>query len=194
MDKLRHSLKLYSFRARMQVVLALSAVIACLISLLCSYALVHYNLRIEMTDTQYKTAIHLMELEQKTDLSLDEIVSMIDEANLQLFVLSERDNALLSASELDQLETRTILTVLGGINAMPMTYVQMRENVVLIAAKPRLTLVMTSFWRVATLGAAFLTVFVLISAITAWRIAKPVSQITAATKRISEGDFTIKLP
>lgn len=194
MYKLRQLMKPYTFRARMQILLTLSALAACLISLVCSYAIASYNLRVEMTDREYNIAISMLELEQKTELSLDEIMDMVSTENINLRILTDVSDQRLTDIEMTQLEARTILTLIGSGFSMPVTYVQMKNAIVRIDATSRLPLIMTSFWRLSMIGLSFLVVFMIISVVSAWRIARPVSQMTAATARISEGDFNVQLP
>lgn len=192
MDKMRH-VRFYSFRARMQAALTLSAVIAGIVSLLCAYAYSHYNMRLDMMDTQYNAAINMLDLEQKTNLSINEIVSMMETDDVKIQIMSEAELPL-TEPDRHRLLTRTVLSLAGGGATMPVTYVMLKNATVRISADYRRSTFITAFWRVAVLGLSTSTLFILFSIFSAWRIAKPVSQLTRATKQVSEGDFSVQLP
>lgn len=193
MDKLHHAVMPYSYRAKMQLLLALSAVIACMVSLVCSYAYSHYFTRLDLADQEYSLAIAMLELNQKTNLSIDEIVSISQQENLLIERVPQFDQ-LLSGQEQAQLQNNTILAVLGNMQSMPVTYVLLENAVIRISSTQRVELFMTTFWRMGFLVVMLALVFLIVSLLSAQRIARPISQLTHATQQISSGDFSVQLP
>ncbi len=193
MNKLRHAVTPYSYQAKLQVLLTLSAIIACMISLVCSFAYSHYITRVDLADQEYSLAISMLELNQKTQLTTDEILVMSQQDNLTLERVPQFE-LLLTGQQMDQLQAHTILSVLGNFNAMPVTFVQLDDAVVRIASSQKANLFITTFWRMVFLCISLAIVFLLISMLSAHRIARPISQLTHATQLISSGDFSVQLP
>ena len=193
MNKLRHAVTPYSYQAKLQVLLTLSAIIACMISLVCSFAYSHYITRVDLADQEYSLAISMLELNQKTQLTTDEILVMSQQDNLTLERVPQFE-LLLTGQQMDQLQAHTILSVLGNFNAMPVTFVQLDDAVVRIASSQKANLFVTTFWRMVFLCISLAIVFLMVSMLSAHRIARPISQLTHATQLISSGDFSVQLP
>ena len=190
--KLREVLSPYSFRDKTRVYLIICIIAASLISLLGVYAYSNYAVRVETTKTEYSTALALLELEQKTELPLEELLEMAGNEDLQLQILQLPDQ-FLTASQLDQLETRTILAVVDSSTG-PFTFVKMQDEIVLIQTANHNMLLLNNFMRPALTGLLFSIVFLMMSFLSSSRIARPVSQLTRAVQHVSKGDFSIQLP
>lgn len=193
MNKLRHAVTPYSYQAKLQMLLTLSAIIACMISLVCSFAYSHYITRVDLADQEYTLAISMLELDQKTQLTTDEILVMSQQDNLTIERVPQFE-LLLTGQQMDQLQAHTILSVLGNFNAMPVTFVQLDDAVVRIASSQKANLFVTTFWRMVFLCISLAIVFLMVSMLSAHRIARPISQLTHATQLISSGDFSVQLP
>ena len=193
MNKLRQAVTPYSYQAKLQMLLTLSAIIACMISLVCSFAYSHYITRVDLADQEYTLAISMLELDQKTQLTTDEILVMSQQDNLTIERVPQFE-LLLTGQQMDQLQAHTILSVLGNFNAMPVTFVQLDDAVVRIASSQKANLFVTTFWRMVFLCISLAIVFLMVSMLSAHRIARPISQLTHATQLISSGDFSVQLP
>lgn len=193
MSKLSKAVRPYSYQAKLQLLLTLSAITACMVSLACSFAYTHYITRVDLADQEYNLAISMLELNQKTNLSTDEILTMSQQENVLLERVPQFD-LMLTGQQMDQLESHTILSIVGGFNTMPVTYVQLDNAVVRISSSKRANLFLNTFWRMVFLCVALATVFLLVSMISAHRIAQPISELTHATQLISSGDFSVQLP
>ena len=193
MNKLRQAVTPYSYQAKLQMLLTLSAIIACMISLVCSFAYSHYITRVDLADQEYSLAISMLELNQKTQLTTDEILVMSQQDNLTIERVPQFE-LLLTGQQMDQLQAHTILSVLGNFNAMPVTFVQLDDAVVRIASSQKANLFVTTFWRMVFLCISLAIVFLMVSMLSAHRIARPISQLTHATQLISSGDFSVQLP
>ena len=118
---------------------------------------------------------------------------MVESEGLQLRTI-DLPASFLSSADLDLLEDRTILAVVGTQDRQPMTFVKTSSGIVGIFSTDQASLVASNFTRTAFFGVIFSAVFALISMLSSWKIARPVSQLTEATRKISKGDFDIELP
>jgi len=194
MDKLRHLVRPYSFRAKMQLILSISVSLSCVLSLLCAYTYSRYNMRMEMAHTEYNLALSILELKQKTELSLQEIIGMAENEDLDVQVLAE-NGRWLNDAESRLLEEKTVITLMDGFSAMPSTYVKLDDNIVLrIFTSRKFNVFMNAFMRIGTVWLLFPVFFLAIAIFSAWRVSIPVTQLTNATQKVSGGDFTVKLP
>lgn len=191
--KLRTVITPYSFRAKTQVLLAASIIVACTISLCGSYFFTRFVLQRQIVEDEYSAALSILALEEKTGLSMEEIMPMVASDALQVRMV-DFPQALLSASDINQLENRMILAVVGNIGEQPMTFVKTSSGIVGIFSLEHGALLANNFARTCFFAIMFSAVFALLSMLSSWRIARPVSQLTEATRQISRGNFDIQLP
>lgn len=184
----------YTFRSRTLLTLLLCTLTAGLISLAGSYWISRLNIRNELSASERDTAIYLLELDQKTSLSNDEMVRMAAHDNLTLSLL-EGSEPILTAQQRAQLDSGTVLTVMTGLAAMPVTYVQMSGGEIISIRPSRdFNLFLNAFLRIIFAIILCLAFFASLSVLAAARIAKPISALTQATRQVKEGDFAVQLP
>lgn len=193
MDKKQFG-KPYTFRGRMLAILLICAVTAFLLGLAGSLGIGSVAMSGEVSETEHSIAVYLLELAQKTDLPADEVISMARRKDFSLTRLSEPENHLTPA-ELTQLRDTAVLTSSVGPSALPVTYVLLDDaTIVRIFPGSDFNLLLIVLSRISTGAFLFLLLFAGLSALAAWRMAKPISQLTQATRQIKGGDFTVRLP
>ncbi len=193
MGKLHQLLRPYTFRNRMMVALLACSLVAALISLICSFLYSSVRVREELTERQQAIAIYILELSQKTDLSIHEIIRMADNDSLVVAV-DEADASLMPDELRETLASKMIVTTYKGLSALPCTYVQVGEQTLTIMPNQRLNIFLMSFIRIGFAALSFLMVFVMMAWLASNAIAKPISLLTRATRQVRDGDFTVKLP
>lgn len=193
MDKLLHFFKPYTFRNKLLLILLLSTLAACSLTAVGSYMVTIGTISNDLAVKEHEVAIYLMGLEQKTDLSTQEMLSVTANDTLVASVVVQPEWHL-SSSQLQSLSSNEVLTTTSGFTAMPITYVQLGQDVVSIRPHRDFNLFLSIFPRIAFTIVLSLAMFVLVSILVSFFISRPVTQLTQATRRIAEGDFSVRLP
>lgn len=184
----------YTFRGRMMTALYICAILATVISLLFAYVIAHVNVQSELQLQQQALAVYLLEIDNRTNLSMDTMLGMIDDVEdthvEQIFPADPE----LPDNLLSNLTSRKVLSVLDAVTDTPVTYVQLTDGVVRISALYQRSLFVVAFFRVISSSLSFLAVFVLMTTVASFRLSKPVQTLTRAHERVQEGDFTVRLP
>lgn len=180
----------YSFRARLLQGLLISSALAGCIALALSFAFSHLNLRNEVEDREHTVALYLLSLDQKTDLSLDELLQMARQDGLAI----EKMGGSLPDEVQAGLEERMVHMASRGWRELPVTYVRMDDGTVLrISLSRDYNLFWIAFFRIIFAAISFLAVFAAMATLAAIRFSKPIAELTAATDAIQQGDFSIRM-
>ncbi len=184
----------YTFRSRMMIALYVSAAFAAVISLLFAYVISHVNVQSELQLQQNALAIYLLEIDSRTDLTLQTMLGMLDDVedtHVELVTPEEPD---LPENLFALLPERKILSNMDDMTQTPVTYVQLEEGVVRISSLYERSLFVVAFFRVISASLTYLAVFVLMTTFASFRLSKPVQVLTRAHEKVQEGDFTVRLP
>ena len=183
----------YSFRARLLLGLLISSILAGVIALALSFVFSHMNLENEVEDRERAIALYLLELDQKTSLSLDEMLRFAQQDNLSVALVAEPEYP--DSATLSILNERMLYTVNRRWNELPVTYVQLGDGSILRISLARdYNLFWIAFFRIVFAAISFLAVFAAMATLAAIRFSRPITDLTAATRSIQEGDFTVRLP
>lgn len=192
MNKVERAIHPYTFRSRTLLVLLICTILAFSISLICAVGFSQSDLRDEMIAVERNAAIHLLELNQKTDLSLQELVSMVSHDSLHVTLLTEPELRL-SVKERELLSQQMILTHWSGLLDYPVTYVQLSDAVMRITTGRSSNLLLSAFLRINFALLSFLTVFALMAFWASYKISRPISELMKATEQVQAGDFSVRL-
>ena len=183
----------YSFRARLLLGLLISSILAGMIALLLSFGFSHMNLESEMEERERTIALYLLELDQKTDLSLDELLKIAQQDNLFVTLAPEED--LADGGLLSALNARMLYTANRSWRELPVTYVKLGDGHVLrISLSREYNLFWIAFFRIVFAAISFLAVFAAMATLAAIRFSRPITELTDATRVIQAGDFTVRMP
>ena len=191
MDKLH--LTPYSFRARLLSALYICAIVSGFITFVFAYCIAHLNVQNEVTLQQQATAVYLLEMDSRTDLSMDDMLYIAQQGDLIVTEIDPLD-ASIPRDVQQGLTTRNLHTHLDDVADMPVTYVQLDGRMVRIAMSPDVNLYFVAFFRVTTTALSYLAVVVLMVTLISFRFGAPVHQLTLANARVQQGDFDVRLP
>ncbi len=193
MGKLRKFFKPYTFRDRLMLALLIASVLAAIISLIFSYSFSHADVRDELIKNQTDAAGYLLDLSRKTDLSLDDMMTLTRKDGLSIRVLDAR-SLKLSPDTLVKLQRGAIHTVQHYVTELPVTYVMVDQMMLQINSTENGNLVVLALFRILFATISFLLVFAALSIVAARRIAKPITAMTHATRVVKNGNFDVRLP
>lgn len=183
----------YTFRARLLLGLLISSILAAIIALALSFAFSHMNLEGEVEDRERTVALYLLELDQKTDLSLDDMLRLARQDNLTITLVAEPER--LDGVVLSTLNERLIHTASRSWTELPVTYVRINDGSILcICLSHEYNLFWIAFFRIVFAALSFLAVFAAMATLAAIRFSRPITDLTAATRTVQKGDFTVRLP
>ncbi|MCH5285844.1 MAG: HAMP domain-containing histidine kinase [Christensenellaceae bacterium] len=183
----------YSFRARLMLGLLISSALAAIIALALSLAFSHVSLEGEVEEREQTMALYLLELDQKTDLSLEQMLRIAQQDNLSVSLAEE--NGALDSTVLSVLDDRMIHTASRSWHELPVTYVRLGDGSILrIGLSHEYNLFWIAFFRIVFAAISFLAVFAAMATLAAIRFSKPITELTAATRAVQQGDFTVRMP
>lgn len=192
MDK-RSRFKPYTFRSKLLLVLLLSTLASCVISAAGSYMVNIVSISSDLTEKEHEVALYLLGLEKNTSLDTDEILSVTANDTLVASIVSQPES-LLTADEWQTLHQTSFLTHTSGFTSMPTTYVLLGQDVISVRPSRDFSLFRSILPRIAFTVLLSLALFAMFSVIVSFSISRPVTRLTAATRQIKEGDFSVRLP
>lgn len=193
MGKLRSAVHPYTFRAKLVLSLIISSILAGVIALVLSYFISHLNIKDELTQTERSLAIYLLEMDQKTELSVEQIISMAQQDQILVSVVPTEGEKL-DGELMQLLEEQLLYTVSNGLLEQPVTFVKMEEDVLRIEPAHDYNLFLIALLRILFGPATFLLIFAMLAVLAGSRASKPVAQLTGAFSQVQEGDFNVRLP
>lgn len=184
----------YTFRGRLMIALYVSAAFSSIISLLFAYVISHVNVQGELQLQQQALAVYLLEMDNRTDLSMTTMLGMVDDVEDTHVEQVHLTDPELPEDLTEILAARQVYSVLDDAAQTPVTYVQMAEGIVRISSLYERSMFAVVFLRIISTSLSFLAVFVLMTTFASFRLSKPVQVLTRAHERVQEGDFTVRLP
>ncbi len=183
----------YSFRSKLLLVLLLCTLASCVISAAGSFMVNIGSISSDLSAKEHEVAVYLLGLVQKTELNTEDMLSVTANDTLVTEVVSQPE-AVLSAEHVAQLYQGELVTITYGFTSMPATYVQLGDDVVAIRPARDFSLFRSILPRIAYTVLLSLVLFALLSVLVSFSVSRPVTQLTAATRQIKDGDFTVRLP
>ncbi len=188
----RHLKPPYTFRGRTTALLLSASLLASIISIIFAFVFSHLSLLQELRLKERALALYLLEIEQRTELNIEELFSMMDQEGLTVSELDAEETAMLSSAVQYELRRSGIVSLMYT-GQQPVTYVQTSSGTLQIATIGSSHSYGVAFARIIFASSSFFAVFALMVTLVSYWISKPVHMLTRATRRVQEGDFSIKL-
>ena len=185
----------WSYRSHVAVFLILLTAMSGMSSMLLSSLINREMLSREMQQSESELAVTLLQLDEKTGLTTEELLGILERSNLEaVFVSKEELSAMEHAEGLMAMLEDNPMAFFGSTRGMPSMVVRTSSGYVLITAAMEYNVYSSIWTRVMSVSLFFMAFFLLASLYGSKRITSPVSDLTEATRRISEGDFTVRVP
>ncbi len=178
-------------RLKLILLFVLLLVASAFISFIISLFFTNYNLRDEIIQNQKSTATSIIELNEKTDLDLDEIINLSSNPIYYAHKIEDIHSLNITDDEILKVQNNEIVSLshsqFGDISTVLMvdnSYIQISistQNNIFFVAIFRLGFTLL----LCVLIGAFLMVF------SAKRAIKPIVKLTDATKEVAKGNFDI---
>ncbi|HSH34653.1 HAMP domain-containing sensor histidine kinase [Schnuerera sp.] len=181
---------------KISVKLALFFILLICISAFLSFlasALFTYNIRNEMEQNQRSIANSLLELDEKTDLSLKEIVYITSTSMYDVSKIDDISSIEINQKDLEKIEKGEIVFIYHGILQGTATFLKTNNSYIKIGLRPGnniFTIVGSRIWFTLI---SFIIIGAILIALSGKRAVKPILQLTLATKEVAKGNFDIQV-
>ena len=183
----------YSFRARLAGMLLAASILACVASLLLSFFLSQADVRTEKARSELNLAQVMLRLDAADRMRMDELIGIVQAEGFSVLQVPEEVLSQFSGEELQALRAQSV-SAFTTPDGKPVTYAVLRDGMVMIAPDAGFSVYPVVFWRLLSVSLSFLAVFLLATLLVSVRVSQPITALTDATRKVTGGDFSVKLP
>lgn len=176
-----HQIKPYTFRNLLICLLVLYSLIAGFVSFAFAYMISRGDVREELVSKERITAVAMLELYQKTDLTMESIIQLSRDDALNISIVSPGVMPF-DEEQMAILANESILCLDNDMTALPASYVKLDNTVVRITPTSGANMFVKSSLRVISTCISFLLVFMLFSVFSAPVMSKPITEMIHATR------------
>ena len=182
----------YEFSRRLLQVLILCALFACVAALLVGYTYSRASVRSELVADQLEAAQAMVDLRERTDLPLEDLLDMSGDTDLTITIVAESD-VRLSNEQWTVLNAQNMVTDTGNVIGVPVTYLRLDGQLISISPGSGVNVFMISILRIALTVIAYLLVMSVVGILAMRRATRPINRLVAATRRVQNGDFDVRV-
>ena len=190
---MNHSFYLKKFQTRLMVALCLMILISSGISFGVSTVINNRELRQEIEADQHDLAVYALELYQKTHLAATDIANISTMAIYQVRVVQDISGLNLDAAQMNRLEAGEIISVVHKFLNLPLTYFKAGDSIFQVNIQSHVNVFRKMSMRASYTLMICTFSFFLFVFLSTRRMLRPISRLTEATRKVAEGDFTVRL-
>ncbi len=191
---MNHPFYLKKFQTRLMVALCLMIVVSSGISYGVSTVINNRALRQEIEADQHEVAVYALELYQKTHLPFAEIAGISTTAIYQVTVVEDISSITMDAAQAKRLENGEVVPTVHKFINLPVTYFKIGDSIFKVSIRSHVNMFRNVSIRASSTLMICTFSFFLFVLLSTGRMLRPVSRLTEATRKVAEGDFTVRLP
>ncbi|MCC5911042.1 MAG: HAMP domain-containing histidine kinase [Clostridiaceae bacterium] len=151
------------------------------------------NIENEIRLNQEAIAISILQLEQKTDLSIDEIISITATPIYDVRRLEDVDLTGITKEELEKVHSHKITFLSHSRLHRPTIILMVNDSFIQISLHPHNTIFKIVASRVWFTLLSYVAIGALLIMLLAKRVVKPILKLTSATQEVAKGNFDIQI-
>ncbi|SCY75632.1 sensor histidine kinase [Alkaliphilus peptidifermentans] len=170
-------------------------VLICISSLLSFLVSTLYtnNIVSEVKINQEATAIAILELDEKTDLTVDDIVNIMPTSMYDVRRIEDIDLMKITNEEFERIQKHEIVFVAHNRFYDPTTILMVEDSYFKISLYPNNTIFKIVASRVWFSILLYVLIGTLLIMLLAKRVVKPILKLTSATQEVAKGNFDIQV-
>ncbi|EEG78913.1 HAMP domain-containing sensor histidine kinase [Dethiobacter alkaliphilus] len=151
------------------------------------------DIRTEIRRDQETIAVSILELRQKTELSMDEILSFISSPMYEVRRLEDMEAQEMTPEEIERVQDNEMVFLSRGKFHATATIFMVDGEVVQIRLQPHNTVFRIAGSRVAFTLLSSVLIAALLVILLIKRVVRPVVKLSGATQEVAKGNFDVKL-
>ncbi|AKL96016.1 heme sensor protein HssS [Clostridium aceticum] len=151
------------------------------------------NIENEIQLSQKEIAISILELQKKTDLTIEEILNIMPASMYEISRIENIEEMEITEGKLKKLENNKTIFVTEGRFHDPVTILMVDEAYIQISLYPHNTVFKIVASRIWLSLLLYVTIGALLVTLLAKRAVKPILKLTAATQEVAKGNFDIQV-
>ncbi|SDK38968.1 HAMP domain-containing sensor histidine kinase [Natronincola ferrireducens] len=151
------------------------------------------DIKNEIQLNQKEIAISILELEKKTNLSIEKIVNIMPTSMYDITSVEDIGLIEITEEELKHIKDNKIVFLTKGRFHDPVTILMVNDAYIQISLHPHNTIFKIIASRIWFSLMLYVTIGALLIIVLARRVVKPILKLTAATQEVAKGNFDIQV-
>ncbi|KUO73099.1 MAG: histidine kinase [Clostridia bacterium BRH_c25] len=151
------------------------------------------SIKKEIMLNQQAIAISILELGQKTDLSIDDITKMTSTFMFEVHKLENIDSLEISNEELNKIQNHEIVFLSGKTFPRAVTMLMLDDSYIKISLHPHNSIFKLVASRIGLTLLSYIIIGALLIALSGKMALKPILKLSSATKEVAKGNFDVQV-
>lgn len=151
------------------------------------------SIKKEMMLNQQAIAISILELGQKTDLSIDDIIKMTSTFMFEVRKVENIDSMQISNEELRKIQSHEIVFLSAKIFQKPTTMLMLDNSYIQISLQPHNSIFRIVASRIGLTLLSYIIIGAFLITLSGKRAVKPILKLNAATQEVAKGNFDVQV-
>ncbi len=183
-------------KLRMRLILFLVSLmfISSVLSFFISALLPNNSLEKELKLNQQAIAISILELDQKTDLSIEEIINMTSNFMYDVSIIDNIDSLQITSEEMNRLQNQEIIFLSDSILHQITSVLMLDDQYIGIRLYSHNNIFRLRASRIGATLISYIVIGFFLVILLAKRAVRPILKLTWATQEVAKGNFDVQVP